>query len=962
MMLLIRLRIRFLGDILSHTILKNSGIKLFAVILLLLASISAEATHIRAGEIIAELISCQSYTYRFRIIGYEDTGSDVEFGNGEVFFGHGDIVDLSTENDFFVREVIDNEKQIRVSEFVITHTFPGPGEYTITFREFNRNADILNITNSVQTPFYVETKLIIDPFLACNNSPVLLNPPVDGAVVGKRFLHNPGAFDPDGDSLSYKFVIPKQDVDEPVEGYLYPDIYDQTAGINENPIKQDGTQPTEITLDPVTGELVWDSPGNPGEYNVAFIIEEWRLIEGEWIRLGYVTRDMQILVEESDNDPPQLTIPNDTCIVAGSELLAEVMGTDPDGDRVVLTAFGGVFEQLSSPAQFLPDPAVPQASPATGTFSWQTDCSHVRAKPYQINFRAADFEPATGPSLADFKIWNVTIVAPAPTGLEAEASPGRSVNLNWDNYSCEAEADRIQIWRKTDSTTFEPENCQTGMPAGLGYELVAEVDANVIAYRDQELNPGVSYCYRLVAVFPQPGGGESYVSEEACAEMLADAPVITTVSIDETDTETGAITVSWRSPFEIDQALFPPPYTYEVVRVNPANPETAGEVISSRISDTTFVDTGLNTFDEPYGYKIYLYSEDDLVDSSAVAFSVRLEPTPLVGSVELEWSAEVPWSNSSPEFPYHYIYRNQVNPDNPDAFVLIDSVNVTSEGFSYLDDGGFNDEPLSDEQEYCYYIVAQGSYGNNKINPPPLVNLSQIACAQPNDTIPPCQPVAISIPNATLTDCESFLADKACDLESYENELVWDDDPELSCDDDIRSYNIYFSASGEEETYTLLASTNQTRFVHGPLTSLAGCYRISAVDRSGNESELSEAICNDNCPYYELPNVFTPNGDGINDTFRPMDGSNSDNSSCPRFVESVTLRVYNRWGKEVFFYESGNENSIYIDWDGRTENGDLLSPGVYYYIAEVDFISLDPAKREQTIKGWVNIVYGREDL
>ncbi|MEK6477892.1 gliding motility-associated C-terminal domain-containing protein [Catalinimonas sp. 4WD22] len=943
--------------------MKHPILKLLAAVILLTTTYTAEATHIRAGEIIAELINCQTNTYRFRIIGYEDTGSDVEFGNGEIYFGHGDPVDLSTENDFFVREVIDNEKLIRVSEFVIEHTFPGAGEYTITFREFNRNADILNMTNSVQTPFYVETKLFIDPFIACNNSPVLLNPPVDGAVIGKQFLHNPGAYDPDGDSLAYKFVVPKQDVDESVDGYLYPDEYDQTAGLNSNPIKQDGSQPTEITLDPLTGELLWDSPANAGEYNVAFIVEEWRLINGEWRLLGYVTRDMQILVDDAENDPPELAIPADTCIEAGSELLAEIVGTDPDGDQVVLTAFGGVFEQLSSPAQFLPDPAVPQNSPATGNFSWQTDCSHVREKPYQINFRAADFEPATGPSLADFKIWNVTVVAPAPTGLVAEAAPGKAVDLSWDNYQCAAQAEIIQIWRKTDSTDFEPANCQVGIPDGLGYELVAEVDANVVSFRDEGLNPGANYCYRLVAVYPQPGGGTSYASQEACAQMLADAPIITKVSVDQTDMDNGAITIGWRSPFEIDEALFPPPFTYEVVRVSAQNPDAAGEVISPRISDTTFVDTGINTLDDVYGYKIYLYdASEDLIDSSAVAFSVRLEPTPLVGSVELQWSADVPWSNNSPEYPYHYIYRNNVNADNESQFVLIDSVNVSDGNFSYLDDGSFNGSELSDEEEYCYYIVAQGSYGNDQINPPPLINLSQIACAQPNDTIPPCTPLALSIPNGSLESCEAIVAENSCEFQNFENVLVWEEDTEASCDDDIRFYNIYFSESGEEGTFNIIGTANEPRFVHGPISSLAGCYRISAVDRSGNESGLSDPICNDNCTYYELPNVFTPNDDGVNDTFRPMDGSDGDFSRCPRFVESITLRVHNRWGKEVYAYQSGNENSIYIDWNGKTDSGELLAAGVYYYVAEITFVTLDPAQSKQTIKGWVNIVYGREQL
>ncbi len=47
---------------------------------------------------------------------------------------------------------------------------------------------------------------------------------------------------------------------------------------------------------------------------------------------------------------------------------------------------------------------------------------------------------------------------------------------------------------------------------------------------------------------------------------------------------------------------------------------------------------------------------------------------------------------------------------------------------------------------------------------------------------------------------------------------------------------------------------------------LAGCYAVSAIDSFENESAFSAKICVDNCIMYELPNVFTPNGDGINDT------------------------------------------------------------------------------------------------
>ena len=167
---------------------------------------SAWATHIRAGEIIAERISVQALTYRITVVGYTDTRSSVVFGPGRINFGDGREEQLNTQSDFSL--VTDLGNQIEKNTFVITHTFQGPGKYKIRFIEFNRNDLTLNMDNSVDTPFYVETEINIDPFLGVNNSPVLTIPPVDNGAVNVRYIHNPGAYDPDGDSLSYIMVVP----------------------------------------------------------------------------------------------------------------------------------------------------------------------------------------------------------------------------------------------------------------------------------------------------------------------------------------------------------------------------------------------------------------------------------------------------------------------------------------------------------------------------------------------------------------------------------------------------------------------------------------------------------------------------------------------------------------------------------------------------------------------------------
>ena len=934
----------------------------------------AQATHIRAGEIIAQRTSPSSRTYIFTFIGYRDLTP------GEVIFGEG-LVDFDDDEEGGPRSLneldpdgpdisnVGNETERW--EFRFEHTFPANGTYTVSYREFNRNGGIANMNNSVNTPFYIETQISIFPDIGFNSTPQLLIPPIDLGCTNVAFLHNPGAFDLEGDSISYKLVVPRQNMDMQVandghvDGYRFPADPDLYNGVDWD--DEDGNVPAIFSLDSIVGDVLWNAPGLAGEYNIAFIIEEWRFLFGEWVRIGFVTRDMQVIIEECNNDRPEVMIPLDTCIEAGTLLVEEIIGTDPNGHDVKLEAFGGPFELDSSPATFAPTTF--QSQPATSTFSWQTNCTHVRERPYEVRFKVSD-DPGMGPSLVNFATWNVTVVGPAPVLDTVRVQSGRTNLLEWQDYTCEANADIMQVWRRVDSFEFDPTGCEIGIPENSGYELIAELDITETSYLDdnngQGLDVGANYCYRLVAVFPPLAGGLSYASNEKCGLILADAPVMTNVDITETSETAGEIFVRWASPYSVDVVNFPPPFRYEVYRATGFNGNNDLTFVASTM-DTSLTDIGLNTEDLVYNYRVRLFdANDNFVDSSAIASSVRLEPTPAFESILLNWSADVPWSIQVQDFPQHYVYRDRVLDNFPDSLVLIDSVTVTAEGLRYLDDGSFNGVTLDDELLYCYFVTTFGSYGNDSIIEP-LINRSQIICAQPNDTIPPCTPISLDF--VALGDgqtCEQFLADKPCDFDDWENELTWDNDDSSECTDDIRSYNIYYSRTGREEDFVLLANTVSTSFSHNkfssiPLLSLAGCYQISAVDRSGNESEFSEIICRDNCPYFELPNIFTPNDDGINDTFKAFgvnEGAGEvDLSRCPRFVEAVKITVYNRHGVEVYTFDSNDIESDILNWDGRGDNGRLLSAGVYYYVADVQFTVLDPEKSVQQVNGWVHILY-----
>ncbi|MEM6299377.1 MAG: gliding motility-associated C-terminal domain-containing protein, partial [Bacteroidota bacterium] len=174
---------------------------IFCLLLLLLDDAQVMATHIRAGDLIAERISETTLTYRFTVTIYTDD-EGVEPDSEILFdFGTGEA-----DQAFFPRvssESVGNQTTKNV--YIATFTFPGPGEYPVGVIIRNRNAGINNVPGSVNVPFYIESTFLITPFLGLNSSPILLIPPIDQAARGKIFIHNPGAYDPDGDSLAYVF-------------------------------------------------------------------------------------------------------------------------------------------------------------------------------------------------------------------------------------------------------------------------------------------------------------------------------------------------------------------------------------------------------------------------------------------------------------------------------------------------------------------------------------------------------------------------------------------------------------------------------------------------------------------------------------------------------------------------------------------------------------------------------------
>lgn len=86
-------------------------------------------------------------------------------------------------------------------------------------------------------------------------------------------------------------------------------------------------------------------------------------------------------------------------------------------------------------------------------------------------------------------------------------------------------------------------------------------------------------------------------------------------------------------------------------------------------------------------------------------------------------------------------------------------------------------------------------------------------------------------------------------------------------------------------------------------------------------------------------NVFTPNGDGINDCFQPnITGSLVDpNADC------FSMEIYDRWGIQVFISSGG----LNVCWDGNTKSGTKAKDGTYYYVIKFG---------ETTYKGYLALL------
>ena len=164
--------------------------------------------------------------------------------------------------------------------------------------------------------------------------------------------------------------------------------------------------------------------------------------------------------------------------------------------------------------------------------------------------------------------------------------------------------------------------------------------------------------------------------------------------------------------------------------------------------------------------------------------------------------------------------------------------------------------------------------------------------------------------------------------------------------DFLLSPNTIFESSGVFKSINKSIDADTYKWTHqGSLISSTENFEkaVSGIGTYCFELEVSNACgsdqttkCGEVLPGLSIPNAFTPNGDDNNDVFRLIN---------PGDIDINYLRVFNRWGEQVFFTTDKNQG-----WDGSLR-GVECETGTYFYI-----LNIPSAEQDISFRGDVTLI------
>jgi gliding motility-associated-like protein len=602
------------------------------------------------------------------------------------------------------------------------------------------------------------------------------------------------------------------------------------------------------------------------------------------------------------------------------------------GFRVFLQGINGKFI-----------PVMDEMTTKTDTLYWQQGSLNTTIGPHTFYISALD------------SCGNVSLPSDTHTTvfLKSEAK-SMYMQLNWTDYKGYKKPYKYRLEKR--------------QPGGTWVQLI-DLGSPVLDYRDSDVVCHEYYEYRIRAMENIGSISLSNISGDTAFETeLPEAPRIIRATVDVTGTMNGKISLNWRRSIAKDVAV------YHVYR------STDGQNwarVGFNLTDTFFEMGNVGTKFTPYW--VAVKSEDkcgNLSDNYGIPHeTMLLQTVPGNQEVQLAWNS---YAGRQPDG--YRIYRDGS---------LLAGVDGMTEFFT--------DTMVLCGKTYTYKVQA---YFTGKDS---ASSFSNWDTASPWDVKPPLRAylglATVSLPNkkvalywqpslswdvqgyrvwkrsgvngamklldstsATVyTDSvENIEAPDCYFIEAYDYCGNYAQKSNLGCimyltgrserDRHTLTWNPYREWKNGVEEYIIYRNADSTGWKQLGVTTFEQyddylnqdstisdfCYRIEATETNSTNSSFSTITCLHQEPYVFIPNAFTPQlSPSVNDKFGPKG----------LYIQSYTMRIYNRWGQLVYETQDGH------GWDG-TINGKYAPDGVYMYTIEIRSLN----KKGQWFKGMVTVL------
>ncbi|MBK9272629.1 MAG: gliding motility-associated C-terminal domain-containing protein [Saprospiraceae bacterium] len=280
---------------------------------------------------------------------------------------------------------------------------------------------------------------------------------------------------------------------------------------------------------------------------------------------------------------------------------------------------------------------------------------------------------------------------------------------------------------------------------------------------------------------------------------------------------------------------------------------------------------------------------------------------------------EVSWSNGSKE-----LLLDSLAPGVYDVFIRDQLGCITRRGFEILEPECFCFE-FDKEDLYCFQDKGSLKIRHQSGGKPPFRYLLNGQSVEPENLV---------LDNLIPGDYELLiLDDQACPVE-YDFQIERKGNVTLDLGLDTVFMFVGDTANLNFGGVNLISDKLKIQWSQKDESQCDTCYKFQIVARDGLQYLTSIGIDEYGCEYqyqaivigksgYWVPNVFTPNGDGVNDYFNLFTDLGFDHID--------KMQIFDRWGGLIFESRSGKPNGPDGAWFGESK-GRPVNPGVYTYL------------------------------